>query len=41
MPRVIEYLKGQGYQFKTVGELLGYPTAVECYYGKGDHRKVP
>ncbi|EMF0259331.1 polysaccharide deacetylase family protein [Enterococcus hirae] len=41
MPQIIEYLKGQGYQFKTVGELLGYPTAVECYYGKDDHRKVP
>lgn len=41
MPQVIEYLKGQGYQFKTVGELLGYPIAVECYYGKDDHRKVP
>ncbi|EGP5595451.1 polysaccharide deacetylase family protein [Enterococcus faecium] len=40
IPRVIDYLKDEGYKFETVSELLDNPTTAENFYGKGDHRSV-
>lgn len=40
VPQVIDYLQEQGYRITTVGDLLGYPTTVENYYGRNDHRPV-
>lgn len=38
IPKVIDYLKEQGYRITTVGDLLGHPTAVENYYGRNDRQ---